>query len=113
VDGPPARDPAAPDLEVAAGLGGVLEGLLAGTPWRSGIALGDLARRWAEVVGERLAAESQPARLDDGGVLVVRVSTAPWAAQLRFLADEVRSLANESLGSPLIREVRIVLQGPG
>jgi predicted nucleic acid-binding Zn ribbon protein len=76
--------------------------------------LGDLARRWGEVVGERLAQESEPVRLADRGVLVVRVSSSAWGAQLRFLAEEVRRNANEAIGGDLVREVRIVVEAaPG
>jgi len=76
------------------GIGSVLDQLLERRPWRSGRALGELARRWTEVVGDRLAAESTPLSLD-AGILVVRASTAPWAAQIRFLAAEVARRANE------------------
>lgn len=76
------------------GLGSVLDELLERRPWRSGMALGELSRRWTEVVGDRLAAESTPQSLE-AGILVVRASTAPWAAQIRFLAAEVARRANE------------------
>jgi hypothetical protein len=44
-----------------------------------------------------LAAESTPLSLN-AGVLVVRASTAPWAAQIRFLEAEVARRANEVMG---------------
>jgi predicted nucleic acid-binding Zn ribbon protein len=73
------------------------------------LVLGDLARRWDEVVGERLAHESQPVRLADGGLLVVRVSSSAWGAQVRFLADEVRRNANRAIGADVVQDVRIVV----
>jgi predicted nucleic acid-binding Zn ribbon protein len=89
-------------------LGSVLEGLLGGRPWVAGMSLGELGRHWGSVVGERLVEESSPVALE-GGVLVIRSSTAAWGAQLRFLADQVRERANEVLGGALIREVKVTV----
>jgi hypothetical protein len=72
------------------------------------MALGELGRRWPSVVGERLAQECSPARLE-AGVLVIRVTSAAWAAQLRFLTNEVRQRVNDVLGDGGVREVRVVL----
>jgi predicted nucleic acid-binding Zn ribbon protein len=99
----------------AEGLGSVLDGLLGGRPWRDGMVLGDLARRWTEVVGERLADESRPADLE-GDVLTVRASTAAWATQIGFLAQEVARRSNDIIGRPLVGSVRVLVEardGPG
>jgi predicted nucleic acid-binding Zn ribbon protein len=72
------------------------------------MALGRLADRWAEVVGDRLAAECSPASLE-AGLLVVRATSAPWAAQIRFLAQAVRDRANEVLGEGAVSDVRVVV----
>lgn len=93
------------------GIGTVLDELLGRGPWRSGMALGELARGWERVVGERLAAESAPSSLQDG-VLLVRAASAAWAAQLTFLAGEVRDRANEVLGRPGVSVVRVMVD-PG
>jgi predicted nucleic acid-binding Zn ribbon protein len=80
-----------------------------GTPrFRKGLALGRLARAWEEVVGPRLAQESAPASLDEGG-LVVAVSSAAWGAQVRFLTQEIRRRANEVLGAEEVRVVRVMV----
>jgi predicted nucleic acid-binding Zn ribbon protein len=92
----------------AQALGAILEGLTGERPWVGGMALGRLADRWVEVVGERLAAECSPASLA-GGSLVVRATSAPWAAQIRFLSAVVRDRANEVLGEGQVDEVRVVL----
>jgi predicted nucleic acid-binding Zn ribbon protein len=90
-------------------LGSVLDSLAADRPLRSGLALGELGRRWEAVVGERLARECSPAALD-GGLLVVRASSAAWAAQVKFLAEEVRERANGVLGFDAVRAVRVAVQ---
>jgi predicted nucleic acid-binding Zn ribbon protein len=91
-------------------LGAVLGELVQGRPWRSGIWLGKLGRRWSEVVGERLAAECAPFRLE-GTVLLVRASSGPWAAQVRFLAAEVARRANLVLGTEVVQAVKVVVRG--
>jgi predicted nucleic acid-binding Zn ribbon protein len=93
-------------------LGAVLSELTSGRPWASGIALGRLGRRWEDVVGQRLARETAPAGLN-GGVLIVRASSAAWGAQVRFLAREVRDRANEALDHGVVKEVKVVVaSGP-
>ena len=89
-------------------LGVVLEGLLQQSPWGGGIVLGELGRRWAEVVGEPLSKECAPAAIH-GEVLVVRASSAPWAAQLRFLQSDIAARVNDVLGAPKVREVRVTV----
>jgi len=92
----------------AEGLGAVLDALSQQRPWRPGLAVGELGRRWSRVVGDRLAEESTPGGLD-GGVLTVRASSAAWATQIRFLSDEVARRSNEVLGGRLVGSVRVVV----
>jgi predicted nucleic acid-binding Zn ribbon protein len=107
-------------------LGVVLDALGAERRLAAGLILGNLGRRWHAVVGERLAEESAPAGLE-GGVLLVKASSAAWAAQIKFLAKEIREAANrvieagaglsargqQRVPEPSIREVRVVVEaGP-
>ena len=91
------------------GLGVILDELLKGRPWRPGVALGELARRWGEVVGPRLAEESAPVSLVDG-CLSVRVGSAAWGAQLMFLTEEIRTRAETIVKGEVIRRVRVVVR---
>ncbi len=100
--------PAAERSNTPEKLGVVLEGLLQQSPWGPGMALGELGRRWAEVVGDTLSRECTPAALH-GDVLVVRASSAPWAAQLRFLQGDIAARANEVLGAEKVRDVRVAV----
>lgn len=92
------------------GLGAVLDSITGGRPWSAGMALGVLGRQWGAVVGERLAMETVPVALE-GGVLVVRASSAGWGAQIRFLEGQVRDRINEALGAQVVREVRVTVGG--
>jgi predicted nucleic acid-binding Zn ribbon protein len=88
----------------------ILGGLLGERAMVGGLAVGRLAAGWPSVVGERLAPETAPARLE-GRTLTVAVSTGPWGAQARFLAEEIRKKANEALGSDEVDRVVIVVRG--
>lgn len=97
------------DRPDGAGLGEVLRQLLGDRGMRRGVALGRLTREWERVVGPKLAAETAPVGLDDGGLVVAATSSA-WAAQLQFLSREVGRRANEVLGRDEVRGVRVVVQ---
>lgn len=93
-------------------LSSVLGEMLAEASLRTGLATGVLGREWASVVGERLAAETEPLALDDRGALLVRASTAAWAAQVTFLSKTVAEAANRVLGEERVRSVRVLVRGP-
>jgi hypothetical protein len=44
--------------------------------------------------------------------LTVAVSTGPWGAQARFLAEEIRRKANEALGSEVDKVTIVVRDDP-
>ena len=100
------RPPRSSDAEE---LSSVLDGLLGDRILRAGRAVGTLGRSWASVVGERLAEESAPVSLDDQGGLLVRASSAAWAAQVRFLSGEISAAANRLLGDDRVTSVRVVV----
>jgi predicted nucleic acid-binding Zn ribbon protein len=81
-------------------------------PLASGIALGQLGRRWSDVVGDRLAAETAPVRLE-GGTLVVAASSSAWAVQVRFLAQEISARANGVLPGGPVARIRVVVRSGG
>jgi predicted nucleic acid-binding Zn ribbon protein len=94
-------------------IGSVLDSLAGGRPLASGLALGELGRRWTAVVGDRLAKECAPGALE-GGLLIVRASSAAWAAQVKFLAAQIAERANQVLGFGAVQEVKVaVREGAG
>ena len=93
-------------------MGDVLSGLLAERALTDGVVVGRLVKRWAGVVGDRLARETAPARLE-AGILTVSASSGPWGAQVGFLSEEVRKGANRALGTDAVRGVRVVVQPGG
>jgi predicted nucleic acid-binding Zn ribbon protein len=95
-----------------ASVGEVLQGLMAERVLAQGIMVGRLAGEWAEVVGERLAEETAPARLE-AGTLTVSASSGAWGAQVQFLSEDLRRGANRALGSDVVKRVRVVVQQEG
>lgn len=75
--------------------------------WEEQMALGRLKARWAEVVGEQIAARSEPLRLESGR-LTIRVEGGAWAAELALLGSTLASSAAHFLGPGRVREVAVV-----
>jgi hypothetical protein len=100
------KDPRSPE---STPIGDIVDGLLGEELFARGLPVGRLAAMWPTIVGERLAAETAPASLD-GGVLVVEATNGPWGAQAKFLNDEIRRLADEALGGGQITRVHVVVK---
>ena len=63
--------------------------------------------RWEEAVGQALAVNVRPVRLEDG-TLLVEVDDPAWATQVRFLADDITARLAEVTGVTVERlDVRV------
>ena len=67
--------------------------------------------RWNEIVGDAIGAHAEPSSLREG-VLKVRADSPAWAAELGYLAADIRTRANSLIGREAVVEVR-VWTGPG
>jgi hypothetical protein len=74
-------------------------------------AVASLWRRWAEVVGDHIAAHAEPTSLREG-VLKVRADSPVWATEITYLAEEIRAAIERELGPGSVRSVT-VWTGPG
>lgn len=67
---------------------------------------------WSEIVGEAIAAESSPVKIDSG-CLTVSAKDAIWASELRWLEpkiiEKIMLLSNVTNGEK-IRKVRVVIR---
>jgi predicted nucleic acid-binding Zn ribbon protein len=104
---PKPRDPRV-RIEGTTAVGDLVAGLLGGKQFAEGMRLGRLVKDWAEVVGDRLAGECAPVKLE-GGTLTVAASTGPWGAQVRFLAEAIQSRANRAVGSDAVSRVTVIV----
>ncbi len=60
--------------------------------------------RWAELVGNTVAQQAEPERLEKGR-LVVRVKTSTWRHQLLFMRRDLIVAINGRIGQKVIREI--------
>jgi predicted nucleic acid-binding Zn ribbon protein len=79
--------------------------------WDTALALGRLRASWAQVVGDQIAARSEPIKLENGR-LTVRVEGGAWAAELALLGQELATRSARFLGLDLVQEVAVVTGSP-
>jgi len=90
-------------------LASAIGGLLDTEGWQRRAAMGSVFGRWAEIVGQDVAAHTRPDSFADGELAVTADSTA-WATQVRLLAPVLVRRLNAELGDGSVRRVRV--RGP-
>ena len=76
---------------------------------RAGLpAASELVRIWPQLVGETIAANAWPSRLNRKGELQVNTSSATWAFELKHLAPQILSKLAQALGDECPKELRFV-----
>jgi predicted nucleic acid-binding Zn ribbon protein len=86
-----------------------IDGLLDTRGWQQQAAMGSVFGRWADIVGQDLAAHTRPDSFADGELTVTADSTA-WATQVRLLAAMLVRRINDELGDGSVRRVKV--RGP-
>ncbi len=66
--------------------------------------------RWREIVGEDVAAHSEPVSYDDG-VLSIKADSTAWATQLRWMSSTLLGRMEHVVGADVVTELRVT--GPG
>ena len=89
-------------------IGDILDRLLEEDVFQRGMPIATLLRAWPQLVGERLGEATTPVSLE-GGCLVIRASDGPWGAQAKYLAEEIRTRADQALGGGVVTGIRIVV----
>jgi predicted nucleic acid-binding Zn ribbon protein len=87
-------------------VGDAISGLIADRGWEIPAAVGNAMERWAEIVGQDIAAHAEPLAFDEG-VLAVQASSTAWATQLRLLAPEIVRRLNTELGHGTVRRIDV------
>ena len=60
--------------------------------------------KWHIIVGEKIAKEARPVGVRDGK-LFLQVDNASWRNELIFMKREIIDKINQSLGSPVIKDI--------
>ena len=73
--------------------------------------LADVQTRWAEVAGDEIARQAQPAS-ERSGVVTVRCASAVWAAELSLMAPRLLQSLNDGRppSSPPIAGLRFTVR---
>ena len=98
------KAPPRPRLRRAAGIGGVLQGLLQQKGMSARLREYRAWQLWNEVVGPQIAAHAQPCGIRDG-ILEIKVDQPVWMQQLQLLKPKLLARLNERLGDALFRDL--------
>lgn len=71
------------------------------------IAQNDAIHIWNEVVGEAVAKNTTPDRVEHG-VLIVKVSSPTWRQELFFQKNEIIKKLNTKIEKKVIRDIRFI-----
>lgn len=88
-------------------VGGLIQGYLDRLGFSERLGKQSAVMQWAEIVGPRIADETQAVRID-GDTLVVKVNQAAWRQQLSFLKIELLSALELKLGKGIIKDIRFI-----
>ena len=62
---------------------------------------------WEATVGEKIAQNTNPDRVDHG-VLIIKVKSPAWRQELVFEKQKILNKLNKKLGKNTIREIRFI-----
>jgi predicted nucleic acid-binding Zn ribbon protein len=75
--------------------------------WQQHLKAARVVARWADVVGQPVAAHCRPQRLDDDGTLTVAADSAAWATQLAYLQGALLDRLAKVCGPGVVVGVRV------
>jgi len=62
---------------------------------------------WNEVVGDTVAKNAQPERVEHG-IIIVKVSSPTWRQELFFQKNEIIKKINKNIGKNVIKDIRFI-----
>lgn len=83
--------------------------LVSSRGWDPELQVGAVVGRWAQIVGEQVAANVEVVAFE-GTVLTVRARSSAWATQVRMLLSTVLARIEAEVGEGVVTQ--IVVQGP-
>nr|WP_211481361.1 DciA family protein [Actinopolyspora xinjiangensis] len=75
--------------------------------WSDRLTGGQVFGRWGELVGEEIAAHSEPVELAEG-VLTLRAESTAWATELRLLQRQLLRRISDGLGERVVRRIKVL-----
>lgn len=86
-------------------IGNVLDKVLHTYRRSPDMALNRIWEQWDRIVGEKIAANAQPAAFK-GRLLVVNVSSSVWLHQLQFARTDIIDKLNDAFGERMVDDIR-------
>ena len=71
------------------------------------IAQNNVLNIWNEIVGEKVAKNTEPDRVEHG-VVIVKVSSPTWRQELFLQKKEIINKINNTVGKNVIRDIRFI-----
>jgi predicted nucleic acid-binding Zn ribbon protein len=71
------------------------------------IAQNNALNNWNEIVGDTVARNTQPDRVEHG-VIIVKVSSPTWRQELYFQKKEIIQKINNTIGKNVIKDIRFI-----
>ena len=84
-----------------------LDELVKGRQWESALAEGNLFTSFSEIVGDEIAAHSEPITFFEG-VLTIRASSTAWATQLNLLKPTILEKLRSRAPGVLVDDLAVV-----
>jgi predicted nucleic acid-binding Zn ribbon protein len=93
-------------------LGDLLAGVLAQAGIAERVAQASVVPEWASLVGERIAAVTEPLSVGGDGTLWVAVASHAWMTELSLLEPELLRALNASKDRPPVLRIRLTHRRP-
>ena len=88
-------------------IGGLISGFLDKLGFGERLYKQTAVLRWPEIVGPKIATETEALRID-GDTLVVKVQKAAWRQQLTFLKAEILAKIDSEIGRGCVKDIRFI-----
>ncbi len=93
-------------------LGDLLAGVLAQAGIAERVAQASVVPEWASLVGERIAAVTEPLSVGGDGTLWVAVASDAWMTELSLLEPELLRALNAAKDRPPVLRIRLTHRRP-
>ncbi|NLE78624.1 MAG: DUF721 family protein [Rhodococcus sp.] len=97
---------AGPDDRDPQPLGALANAISKQRGWTGHVSEGTVIGRWAQVVGEDIAAHAEPTSLRDG-VLSISAESTAWATQLRMMQSNILAKIAAAVGDGVVKSLKI------
>lgn len=84
----------------------VIAEFLEQTGLRDRVEQASVVPEWPQLVGEQIAAVTEPLSVTADGVLFVAVRTHAWMSELSLMEPEILASLNRDPGRPRVRKIR-------